>query len=74
MQDGPALTVDHSSAHAPAPRAAAVSRSLQAGLLLRAALSAVTRYDSWVWRLALVAGIAAYGLAMAIAMSAHPHI
>lgn len=74
MQDGPALTADHGPAHAPAPRAVAVSRSLPFKRLLRTVLSAVTGYDSWVWRLALVAGIAAYGLAMAIAMSAHPHI
>jgi hypothetical protein len=78
MRDGPVLTVDDSPVRTPASRAtarsAAVSPSLQARHRLRTALGAVIRYDSWIWRLALVAGVAAYGLAMAIAMSAHPHI
>lgn len=76
MRDGPTLTAVDS--HVPMPkvrdgvRPSAVSRPLKTRL--RAALSAATRYDSWVWRLALVLGVAAYGVAMAIAMSAHAHV
>jgi hypothetical protein len=78
MQNGPALAVDESSVQTPAARggvhSAAVSRAFRVKRALRAILAAVTRYDSWVWRLALLVGVVAYGLAMAIAMSAHPHI